>query len=158
MNATTKRAGVLCVLMGIPACGKSTYAAKMERDGWIVVSTDRVREQLTGDESAQWRNDEVFKVAHEMIRSLLLDGNNVVFDATNVRASSRHELIDIASAVGALTELHVINTPWFVCLERNKIRERVVPEHAMDRMRDQFIESIPQVQSEAWGIVFGVRM
>jgi predicted kinase len=158
MSAIAKRVGVLCVLMGIPACGKSTYAANMERNGWIVVSTDRVREQLTGSESAQSKNDEVFKIAHEMVRSLLSNGSNVVFDATNVQARSRNELLNIVAEIGALSELHVINTPWFVCLERNKIRERVVPEHAMDRMRDQFIESLPQIQSEAWGVVLGVRM
>lgn len=37
------------MLVGLPGSGKSTYAEKLKEKGYIIHSSDAIREELTGD-------------------------------------------------------------------------------------------------------------
>lgn len=37
------------MLVGLPGSGKSTYAEELKREGYIIHSSDAIREELTGD-------------------------------------------------------------------------------------------------------------
>ena len=51
----------LIVLVGLPASGKSTYANTLaEIPNTIVLSSDKLRKELLGDESCQTNNQLVF--------------------------------------------------------------------------------------------------
>src|SRR4051794_15179667 len=125
----------LTVTMGIPASGKSTAALPY---GAFMVNPDAIREEIAGDASNQDRNDEVFVEAHRRVMQGLQGGFDMVFDATNVRASSRARLLEIARDAEAETELIVFDVPLDEAKRRNAQRERVVPEHVLDRMYRQF--------------------
>ena len=82
----------LIIMCGIPASGKSTVAKLFNSN---IVSTDSIREELYGDESIQGNGVEVFRLAYSRIRNYLSLGENVVFDATNIRKRDRKTVIDI---------------------------------------------------------------
>ena len=57
----------LIVMVGLPGSGKSTYAKELIKKGRadIILSSDAIREELTGDESNQTVNDKVFKLLYQ---------------------------------------------------------------------------------------------
>ena len=126
---------VLIVLGGLPASGKSTYAEMLVESGQFCrVCPDLIRKELYGNESIQGNGKEVFKIAFDAIQRLGKQNFNVVFDATNINADRRKELVKSMRGY-----FDIIIFKWFdvataVCLERNRQRERQVPEEVIWRM------------------------
>lgn len=126
---------VLIVLGGLPASGKSTYAEMLVESGQFCrVCPDLIRKELYGNESIQGNAKEVFKIAFDAIQRLGKQNFNVVFDATNIHADRRKELVEEMRP-----HFDVIIFKWFdvataTCLERNRQRERQVPEEVIWRM------------------------
>jgi predicted kinase len=91
------------MLVGLPGTGKSRLArrlgAALEAQ---VVESDRVRKQLfaepryTGGEHAA-----VYGWCHTMLRSALVVGRGVIFDATNLEERVRRRVYDIADTCDA---------------------------------------------------------
>lgn len=90
---------------------------------------------VTGDESDQSENSNVFKCLHLFTRILLLQGFNVVISNTNYNHNNRKEFIKIGQSCGAEIHALVFRTPFDVCVARNAARERVVPTHVLEKMR-----------------------
>ena len=126
---------VLIVLGGLPASGKSTYAEMLVESGQFCrVCPDLIRKELYGNESIQGNGKEVFKIAFDAIQRLGKQNFNVVFDATNINADRRKKLVKSMREY-----FDIIIFKWFdvataVCLERNRQRERQVPEEVIWRM------------------------
>lgn len=126
---------VLIVLGGLPASGKSTYAEMLVESGIFQrVCPDLIRKELYGDENIQGDGAKVFKIAYHDIREYGCLSENVVFDATNINANRRKELVKAMRGY-----FDIIIFKWFdvataVCLERNRQRERQVPEEVIWRM------------------------
>lgn len=61
------------VLVGLSGSGKSTIATQIanENPNTIIVSSDAIREELTGNYEDQEHNEEVFKIFHNRIRKNL---------------------------------------------------------------------------------------
>ena len=56
---------IFTMMVGLPGSGKSTYAEKLSKErSAIICSSDKVREDLYGDENSQSNNDEVFKLLY----------------------------------------------------------------------------------------------
>jgi predicted kinase len=139
----------MTALMGIPASGKSTLVESIPNTE--VICPDEIRRELTGDRGDQSRNDLVFNTAHERLFNALHEGRDVLFDATNVTASARKALLDIADDAGAETRLIVIRTPFEECKMRNLARVRhQVPAHVMDLMHERFTRSLSEIGYERW--------
>ena len=146
----------LIVTMGIPGSGKSTIAAKTPTKH--VICPDNIREMLFGDPTHQDNNDLVFAHAHSRLKTILNDGESVLFDATNVQAFARKELLDIAAQYpGTWKVLLVVDVPLAVAKERNAKRDRVVPEDVLDRMHARFMQSLSQIGFEQWDAIRFVR-
>src|ERR1041384_6644914 len=88
---------VLILLVGAPATGKSRLARRLA--GALhaqVIESDRVRKQLfaepryTGGEHAA-----VYGWCHTVLKSSLLVGRSVIFDATNLEERVRRRVYDI---------------------------------------------------------------
>ena len=126
---------VLIVLGGLPASGKSTYAEMLVESGQFCrVCPDLIRKELYGNENIQGNGRKVFKIAFDAIQRLGKQNFNVVFDATNINADRRKELVKSMRGY-----FDIIIFKWFdvataVCLERNRQRERQVPEEVIWRM------------------------
>jgi predicted kinase len=137
----------LFIPVGIPGCGKSTWAETFMPSSLSIRSTDAIRATL-GNVQDQSKNDEVFSRFHASIRNDLVAGRNVYADATNLRDFARDRLRSVVYAANgdrlaldrpADVEMHllVFSNPD-QAVARNLKRERVVPPEAMERMLDQY--------------------
>jgi len=153
---------ILIATMGIPGSGKTTEIRKFTTLNagltGVVISPDSIREELTGSETDQSKNSEVFDTAHRRLRKALLEKDvMVIFDATNVKQFARQNLLDIANDMGAEPRLWVFHTSYEDCCYRNSHRERVVPDHAMERMYGEFKKSLEDIRDEPWAEVVNLH-
>lgn len=126
---------IFFMMSGLPYSGKSVVAEKLhDKFGAIVHSSDKIREELLGDVQDQSNNAEVFSVLHKRVLSDLLAGKNVVYDATNLSYKRRMEFLQRLNKVPCQKVCLFMATPFDVCMERSKFRERVVPYDIVERM------------------------
>ena len=130
----------LIVLIGIPGCGKSTFADHARNEaGMTVISTDEIREELTGEAGSQERNKDVFPLAYGRTRRALEEGKDVVFDATNVTRSSRKQVLSCIPDRNSIRVTYVwFDVPLAKCIQRNRTRDRQVPEPVIKRFSSHF--------------------
>lgn len=126
----------LIMLCGIPGSGKSEYAKDLAKSGYTICSSDEMRARLYGDINSQEHNAEVFQRLHAEIIEKLGDGENVVYDACNINSKRRRAFLNTLKAAKVKCGRYavVIATPYEVCLEQNKGRERIVPNEVVERM------------------------
>ena len=76
---------VFYMLVGLPASGKSSES---DRLGAVIVrSSDYLRDKLCGDINDMKNNGAVFTILQSLVRADLYHGKDVVYDATNLKAS-----------------------------------------------------------------------
>lgn len=85
----------LWIMCGLSGSGKSTVAAQIagNNENTVIVSSDAIREELTGNYEDQEHNEEVFKIFHDRIRKNLENKKNVIADATNLTMKSRRAIL-----------------------------------------------------------------
>lgn len=129
----------LFVMVGLPGSGKSTYAEQLiiENDADVIVSSDKIREELFNDVNNQDNNNLVFTTVHERIIKYLEMDKNVVFDATNLSRKRRIAFLDQIDNNHGKYAI-IMATPYEICLEQNNIREKQVPESVIKRMLTNF--------------------
>ena len=132
--------GTIYMLVGISGCGKSTMARKLNvlsEGKAAIVSSDDIREEIYGDASNQANPQRVFNEAYARVEKLLKNGNDVIFDATNLTKKTRsylfsylkkHNLIE-----GNDVSACVCNTDIETCINRQAKRARKVPENVILR-------------------------
>lgn len=120
------------LLVGLPGSGKSTYAAEQRLP---VLSSDEMRRLLFDDITDQSGNRLVFSLLRRMLRMRLeLRRSITCIDATSLTRNERRPYIRTAQMYGAEVEAVFFDVPIEVCKERNRARDRNVPEEIMDRM------------------------
>ncbi len=101
----------------------------------MYVSSDNLREEMFWDVNDQTHNWEVFDRMKNDTIKYLKEKKSVYYDATNLNAKKRIALLkEIKSKVNINANCIFFATPYDVCLEQNKKRDRVVPEHVIKRM------------------------
>ena len=82
----------LYIMRGISGSGKShciKIAQAMSSSPVTVISSDKIREELTGDMACQSRNGDVFEVMEERLKNSILNGDEHVYvDATHLTKRS----------------------------------------------------------------------
>jgi predicted kinase len=111
---------IVFVLVGAPGTGKSRIARRLGAAlSAQVVESDRIRKQLfaepryTGGEHAA-----VYGWCHTLVRSALVVGRSVIFDATNLEERVRRRVYDIADACNARVMIIWATCPAAVVQER----------------------------------------
>ena len=129
----------LILLCGIPGSGKTTYAEKYveEHSNTVHVSSDRIREELWGNEATQGDNNQVFSLMQSRTIDALNNGQSVVYDATNVTRKDRSYIISLCPKFVKI-ECHIIWAPIETCIEQDAARERTVGRAVIDRMLKRF--------------------
>jgi predicted kinase len=131
------------VLIGLPASGKSTWAAGQRPA--VTLSSDEVRRMLAGDTTDQTIHAHVFATLRFLLRRrLLMARGDTIVDATNLAPRWRRDWIRLAQRAGVPVEAVWFDTPLDVCLARNAARERVVPEAAIRAMAAQLEPPRPE--------------
>lgn len=125
------------MLVGLPGSGKSTW---LEQRGITAISSDWIRQVLTDDATDQTIHARVFLTMRYLLRHRLAIGRPVSYvDATHLTPEERRPYIDIACWYGCEVEALYFDVPLGVCRERNRRRERVVPDDALERMAAKLI-------------------
>jgi predicted kinase len=133
----------LIIPVGIPGCGKSTYAKTFFNEiNDVVWSTDEIRAlpQYGGDVNNQDNNDAVFHHFHGGITLDLARGRRVFADATNLTDRARRSLRTLAATnpAGPVSTHLVIFANPDEAIRRNQARDRTVPSEVMFRMLEQY--------------------
>ncbi len=138
----TERRPHLLVLVGIPGAGKTTYARQLlaRCPSLRLVSPDLVREELypgyARDAVAheQIDNRRVFSQAFGEVRTALVAGQDVIFDATNLTIDARHMLVLLGRRAHAILIARYFPIAVMAALRRNRGRLRQVPTGVIARM------------------------
>ena len=128
---------VFTMLVGLPGSGKSTLIAQ-EYYQHLVHSSDAIREELSGDVNNQDINKQVFELLHKRVKEDLLQGKDVVYDATNISWKRRKAFLQELTNIPCYKDCVLMATPFELCVERNKARERIVPYFVLERMYKNF--------------------
>lgn len=123
---------IIEILVGLPGSGKSTYS-KAQRN-FAIHSSDALREELFGDENCQDNNSDLFTILHSRIKEDLLNGKNVIYDATNISKKRRTAFLAELKNIPCHKKCVIFVTPYEKCLEFNSNRERKVPDDVIKRM------------------------
>lgn len=130
----------LILLVGIPGSGKTTYAKKYISEypkTPVHLSSDKIREELYGNESIQGNPAEVFALMQKRAVEALNEGHDVIYDATNITRKDRSAIIGLCPKFAEI-EVHIIWTPIETCIERDAARDRTVGKEVIDRMLKKF--------------------
>jgi len=119
-------ANAVLLLIGASGSGKSTFAAR-HFPAEAVISSDRHRGLIAGDESDQGANDAVFERMHQLVEERAAAGLLAVVDATNTRGPARSELGWHAHRHKRPLVAIALSLPVETCLQRNAARARPVP-------------------------------
>lgn len=135
----------LIFLVGLPAAGKSTIAERYRKLGYVVLSSDKMREHLYGNVNIQEHNPELFTRMYRIAREMLNINKSVVIDATNLTLKNRKNAINSIltntrkdkiqldlNNINVIAE--IVLCPYNECIDRNKSRDRVVPPHVIENM------------------------
>lgn len=130
------RVPIFVMMCGLPGSGKSTYAKEISKQlfGAIICSSDEIREELCGDKNSQENNEEVFKLLHSRIKEKLRNGENVIYDATNISSKRRRAFLNELKNIPCTKQCIVMATHFEECCDRNSKRDRIVPYEVIERM------------------------
>jgi len=124
--------GVVVLAIGLPGSGKSSW---FKRHNITPLSSDVLRALLFDDPTEQRFQDLVFSNLRAMLKARLIARRPLNYvDATNLTPHERHSWIKLAKDYGYEVHAVFFDVPVEVCLERNRGRERNVPEDVMRRM------------------------
>ena len=121
------------MMIGLPGSGKSTLAEIIAKEiGGQVVSSDKTRKEIFGDENVQDNPEKIFAEMLKRSKALLTAGTNVIYDATNIaRKHRRHTLSQLPECVKIA---QVVFAKYETCIEQDAKRERKVGASVIKRM------------------------
>jgi predicted kinase len=144
--------GSLLLLVGAAGSGKSTWARARFRSSQVV-SSDALRAMVSDDAADQDATRDAFAILHVIAKARVRRGLLTVIDATNLLASSRRPLLELARRHGRPTVAVVFDVPLPELLRRNATRERVVPEATVRRHHAQLLDAIVDLGSEGYASI-----
>ncbi len=127
--------------VGNVGSGKSTWSRELcDINKYIYLNADTLRGIITGDESDQTANGQVFRNLKLFFLYLLKTKHNILIDNLNYNQSNRRFWIENAKLNDYLVRAVVFRTPVGVCWARNAARERIVPRDVLEKVINNWEE------------------
>lgn len=127
------------MLVGVAGAGKSTFARYLSKlRHYEICSSDAIRGELWGDESDQREPNKVFQVMLQRTRAALNEGRSIIYDAANIEEKYRLQILQQISNYDCRKVCIVFIERPEVCVARQDLRERKVPEHVIWRQIRKF--------------------
>lgn len=164
----------LIMFVGIPASGKSTRSAFYRDRGYLILSSDEIREGLMAGANLESLTEkektrihsQVFEIIRKKTGEALKAGRSVVVDATNLSRKRRMSFLAQFKRFDCAKKCVLFITPVEICLERNRNRtgNARVPDEGMQRMLCNFEcpylwegwdEIIPAADTASYHFPFG---
>jgi predicted kinase len=124
-------------MVGLPGSGKSTYLKNLAVNA---ISSDAIRLLLADDATIQTIHETVFATMRYLLRRRIALGRPVTYmDATHLSPAERAPYLTIALARDCDLEAVFFDVPVDICQERNRRRERVVPEEVIAAMQARLV-------------------
>lgn len=126
------------MVIGLPASGKDTWIKqflKASDEKWTVLSSDEMREELYGNEAIQGNPQEVFSKLNKRLKSVLVRGDNIIYNATNIKVRDRRPALELVKPYkDYMVYGIIIATTLPQCYQNNRKRERQVPQNIIKKM------------------------
>lgn len=138
------------LMIGLPGCGKSTWAEQYRRThkNVVILSSDEIRKELTGEYQNFTMEEMVWKTLDERIASYALSEENitVIVDATNLKNKYRIHYHSVAKDYDVRWLVEIKKT-WRQLLQGNKRRSKNkwVPLDAMKKLKEEYEEPTKKV-------------
>ena len=145
-------------LIGLPASGKSTLASQLAASGNCrIVSTDRIREQLFGDEIIQGDWQAIQREVISQMGEAIAAEQSIIYDATNAKRVWRKDLLEAIARQLDGEQLRwiawYVTTPLETCKEWNQRRSRQVPDEVIEAMAVSLKEVPPTAEEGFLAVV-----
>ena len=125
----------LILLVGIPGSGKTTLAKKLTERGFHCLNADAIRHELYGDAKEQGDPQQVFAIFFQRLEEAMSKEIDIVIDNTNLNAKQRKPILERAVKFAYDdVQLWLLDVPLDACLQRNRTRERTVPDDIVANM------------------------
>ena len=148
--------------IGISGSGKSKWIKTLTGHGFVVISPDEIRKELTGSISDQSRNKDVFPLAFQRSVDALNQGKNVIFDATNVVSDLRKKMLDYIKTnvkKDFIAQAKIFDANPEISKERIKkdieagVDRSNVPPEAIDRQYQNFTKDLNKIESDGYELI-----
>ena len=126
---------IFFMMVGLPGGGKTDKSKELtEKFHANVHSSDAIRVEILGDVNRQDENAKVFDVLHTRVKEDIRLGHNTIYDATNINYKRRHEFLQTLNKFDCQKVCVFMATPFEMCIDRNRHRDREVPYEVIARM------------------------
>lgn len=144
---------------GISGSGKSRWARKYIEDNifTVRVCADDIRKEITGNVSDMSQDSVVWNQVRARLRHALIQGHDVICDATNLKARNRNTVID-SLPEGTEIVFKIFETTPEIAKDRIKFDllkgtdRSKVPEDVVDRQYQDFLSNVELVKKE-WEVM-----
>lgn len=140
----------IVMLIGLPGSGKSTKAKEYESLGYVIHSSDAIRNEL----NLHSLNDtqKVFDILHERIIEDIKLGKDIVYDSTNLTRKRRMSFLEMIKNFKCIRICEVMLTSIEICRERNS--KRISYSRVTDKEYDILIDRFNfPMSDEGWDII-----
>lgn len=130
------------MMSGLPGAGKDTYVLRNYKE-LDVISLDDIRRELKIEPTDKRGNGRVIQHAKELARTFLRSKKDFVWNATNITATMRSQMVDLFITYKAYVTIVYIEVPYKQLTGQNKNREHIVPQVVLDRLVDKLEVPMP---------------
>lgn len=121
------------MMSALPGSGKDTHI-KNNYSHWKVVSLDNIRVELGVKPTDKKANGTVIQLAKERAKEFMRKKENFIWNATNITAQLRGQLIDLFVSYGGRVTIVYVEVPYKILISQNANREAAVPQNVIEKM------------------------
>lgn len=121
------------LLSGVAGSGKD-YFIRQQLADYAVISLDELRQKAKVDHNDAQGNGRIIQEAKQTAREYLRKKKNFVWNATNITAQMRSQLIDLFSIYHPRIRIVYLEVPYKKLISQNNNRDFPIPTAAVERM------------------------